>query len=402
MPILAKNLSATGRNPSVTLEVHPLDTSKKPYTLDQFNAYTFSSSILIPVDTFSFTYKLPIDPRRNQPAALPQEGDTVQLSVANTPISTGYIDVVEIVTNESGTVVTISGRDIIGVLEDNEAVNSDSGALWGNHERIDSVVGKLTEGTRLAGKDFEVRGIDGTTQSLFATFPGESKLAALQRFLYPINALAWTTGDGTLVLGRPSFSTPALGTIGIQMLNGPRGGNVLDMRVRRASGQIANAVLPIWSGMESVQNIVGKQNLVLNAADGPSRLYKAGHKILRAAITSAPDAADRKDGLAEAVRLVAEGANYLQNTAARIIAAENIGELTVSCLVVGHINENGDPFIADQTYRVMHDAAGLDKTLYLQGVTYQLSEDGGQTTSLEFCNLNTIVAGSSAPGAPSL
>lgn len=400
MPRLAKNLSETGRNPSVKLEVHPLDTSKRPYTLDQFNAYTFSSSILIPVDTFSFTFKLPIDPRRNKPADLPQEGDTVQLSVANVPISTGYIDAVEIVTNESGTAVTIVGRDILGVLEDNDAVNSETGALWGNHENIDNVVTRLTDGTRLSGKNYELRGIERTTQSLFATFPGESKLASLQRFLYPINALAWTTGDGTLILGRPSFSAGSLGTIGIQMLSGPRGSNVLDMRIRRASGQIANAVLPIWSGMESVQDLVGKQNIVFNAAEGPSRLHKGGHKILRAAVTSAPDAADRKDGLAEAVRLVAEGANYLQNTAARIIAAENVSELTVSALVVGHINENGDPFVADQIYRVMHDAAGLDKNLYLQGVTYQLNEDGGQTTALEFINLNTIVAGSTAPGVP--
>jgi len=83
----------------------------------------------------------------------------------------------------------------------------------------------------------------------------------------------------------------------------------------------------------------------------------------------------------------------MQQLAVRELARENTKELIVSFAVPGHLNEAGNPIAPDQCYDIVWDAANLDKRMYLYGVNYKLSDDGGQTTMLEFCNLDTIVGG---------
>jgi len=393
---LTKKLDSDGRLAPVKLEVFPLDATGfnrgRPFTIERFTSYSFSSSILVPVDTFSFSFR-PEPPTQADRSTfydrIVREGDTVQLTVDGEAIATGYIDARDTDTDvDTGVTLQLQGRDLMGFLEDNDAVNPDATILWANTANINDVLPALLRNTRIRG--FETRNIDRNVKSLFATNPGESKLAALQRFLDPLNAIAWMTGGGKLVCGKPSFDGASQGTLGVRSFD--RVSNVLKMRAHRASGQIPNAVLSIWTGNETVQTVISKKQMKLNAADGPSRLYKAGHRIYRTLATSAPDANDTKSGLTEVQRLISQGANYLDSLAAREIARENINELIVTCTVVGHLNANGDPFAPDQCYDIVHDADGIDEKMYLFGVEYGLSEDSGQVTHLSFCRLNTIVA----------
>ncbi len=327
------------------------------------------------------------------------EGDIVQLTVDGESISTGYVDSTSIDTDDNGSRVSIYGRDLMGMLEDNDAVNPDSSIMWANVATLDEVLPKLLKDTRIRG--FEKRNLD-SVKSLFATNPGESRLAALQRFLDPLNAIAWMSSGGKIVCGKPSFDAGASGSLGIRMIGDRRFSNVLSMRVARASAQIPNAILSIWTGNETTQTVSMKQ-LKQNTAEGPARLYKAGHKIFRTMVTSAPDANDTKSGLTEIQRIISQGAKYLDSLAARELARENIAELIVTAVVPGHLNASGDPYAADQTYNVVHDAAGVEKKMYLSGVEYGLTEDAGQITTLTFINLNTIVAeGPVAPPATSV
>lgn len=394
---LTKKLDKDGRLPPVKLEVYPLDQSGRfnkgnPFTIERFTSYSFSSSILVPVDTFGFAFR-PEPPKREDRSTyydrIVCEGDTVQLTVDGEAIATGYVDARDTETDvDRGITLQMQGRDLMGFLEDNDAVNPDATILWANTANINDVLPTLLKNTRIRG--FELRNIDKNVKSLFATNPGESKLAALQRFLDPLNALAWMTSGGKLVCGKPSFDSASQGTLGVRSFD--RESNVLAFRAHRAAGQIPNAVLSIWTGMESVQTIVSKKQLKLNAAKGPSRLYQAGHRIFRTLATSAPDANDTKQGLAEVQRLISQGANYLDSLAARELARENINELLVTCTVPGHLNAQGDPYVPDQCYDIVHDADGIDEKMYLFAVEYALSEDSGEVTHLSFCKLNTIVA----------
>jgi prophage tail gpP-like protein len=226
---------------------------------------------------------------------------------------------------------------------------------------------------------------------LFATVPGESKLAALQRFLDPLNGLSWMSPTGKIIVGKPSFDLGSVGSLGIRIVGDTRASNVLTMRVHRAAGQIPNGILSVWLGNERIQTI-NKSNVVANGAEGPSRLYKAGHKLYRCITSSAPDASDAQTGLTELARLIATGPNYLAALAAREFARENINELIVTCTVAEHLNANGDPYAVDQCYDIVMDAAGVEKKMYLFACEYTLTEDGSQVTNLSFCNVNTIVA----------
>jgi len=388
----SKRLDRYGRLPSIKLEVTPLQ--GKPFTIERFNSYSFSSNILVPVDAFSFVFKpaLPTS-SANTWDKLIREGDVVQLTVGGEPLSTGFCDTPDINTSNDGSIISVNGRDVIGYLESNDSVNPDSSILWTNFAKIGDVLPKLIENTRIQG--FETRNMPDDVGTYFATTPGESKLASLQRFIDPLNAIVWASPTGKLVCGRPAFSDAPKGTLGMRIMGNVDGrlGNVLNMSIHRASGQIPNAILVVWTGNESNQ-VVNKSSLKLNAAEGPSRLYNAGHKLYRCIPVSAPDANNVQSGLPELSRLVAQGANYFGALAAREFARENVNELVVTCSVLGHINAAGEPYRVDTTYNIVHDAAGLDEKMYLYSVDYELSEDGSQVSHLAFCKLGCIVADS--------
>lgn len=399
---LAKTLDTEGRSPSVKMEVQPIDNVdrggfSKPFTLDGFNSYHFASNILVPVDAFSFVFKPPM-PRNNSETwnKIIRPGDLLQLTINDQPLATGFCTVPEISTDDDGSVIHFEGLDMLGYLESSDAVTPSSNIIYANSAKIEEVIGKLIENTRIDQLGYEIQGVPKDVASLFATQPGESKLASLQRFLDPLNAIAWTSPSGKLVVGRPDFSSDSQGTLGFRVMgDGVRRGNVLNMRIRDQSAQIPNSVIVVWTGNEGLAS-VQKQNERRNSAEGPSRLYKAGHTLYRCLPTSVPDANDVKDGLSELNRLIAQGGDYLGALAAREFARENTNELVVTCSVYGHLNSLGNPFVVNTCYDLVHDAAGLDEKMYLFGVDYELSESGGQITHLSFCKLNTIVASSGA------
>ena len=394
---VVKQLDRNGRLPRMKLEVKPLESSRKPFSMGGFISYGFNSNILIPVDTFTATVRPP-PPKSERETwdRLIKGGDIVQLTINDTTIATGYVGSTDISTDESGSRLTLHGRDMMGMMEDNDAVNPDATILWSNVADIGTVMEALLRNTRIRGYE-TVNMTDDRVKGLFASNPGESKLAALQRFLDPLNAVAWMAPDGTLRVGRPSFDAQSSGTIAMRAGIGPqqrgRGSNFLSMRTVRSEAELPNAVLSIWAGMESVQAAVSTGKLKQNSAEGPASLYRANHKIFRTIVTSAPDANDTKSGLTEVQRIISQGSNYLDSLAARELARENVRELIVTAVAYGHLNADGEPYAPDQIYHVIHDVAGLDKKMYLFGVEYALAEDGGCTTTLSFCNLNTIVAG---------
>lgn len=379
---IQKTLEKTGRLPPVALLITPLDGSKSVF-LDRFLTYKFKSSILIPVDTFEFTIAYPDDVPFYERV---KDGDIVTLTANDFPLATGIIDIPDIETdNQFGERVAIIGRDLMSQFEDQSAVSAQDEPIWSGSYTVGQAVSKLLENTRIRGYRLQ----DAPSGAyLFATQPGESKLSALQRFLEPLNCLSWMDPGGKVVIGRPNMAQKPKGNL--YLVRSERRANVMSMKSIRNATSIANIVLPIWSGQESVQERVAKEQRLYNAASGPSRLRKLGHRVPKTVVVSTPQATSPQD-LSGINDIIVGGANLLQAHAKREIARENHKELIVQAVVPGHYNEMGEPYSVDTVYHIRHDRGSVDENMYLFDVEYMAGEEGIKTV-LTFCRLGTIVS----------
>lgn len=395
---LAKLLAETGRFPPVKLIVKPLESKggvsgqagdsftnrDDTYSLDLFLNYNFSSSILVPVDAFSFSFSAPNSKPIND---IIKAGDLVTLTANDIPICTGIIDQIEVETDmEGGERVSLIGRDLMGQLEDQDAISLDSAMIAGQDISVRSALSYFLNNTRITQAD--ISSAPGGT-SLLATEPGESKLAALQRFMEPLNCVAWMDSSGKIILGKPNMSQEPRGTLGI--LKGKRMSNVLSMKTTRAPTKIANRILVIVTEQESTQNQTPLAQQRVNAAEAPARLFKLGHRLPKAVVIPIPTSSDPQS-LAAAEKLRAGGAAMIDGYAKRELARQNIDELIVQAVVAGHYNEDGEPFVTDTVYQIQYDRDNIDRKMFLYQVDYNLTSENGQTTHLFFCNLGCIVA----------
>ncbi len=387
----AKSLEKSGRLPPVSLILTPLDPARGIVFLDRFLTYEFNSSILVPVDSFQFTFVAPDDER-----AIPQimqEGDIIQLRANDEILSTGIVDSIPTgTTDQDGEIVEIFGRDLMGQLEDNDAVNLDSSPIYASSIPIEEVARRLFENTRI-NPEIINQGVSSKAY-LFATEPSETKLQALQRFLEPLNCLAWMNPSGRMIVGKPDMSQAISGKI--FNIKSQRTSNTVDIKVIRQPTKIPNIVIPIWAGQETVQNRVAKESAVMNARNNPTRLRKFGHRVIKTVVVSTPEG-DTAQDLAEINRLQAAGQNLLQAYAKRDLARANINEQIVQAVMPGHFNEFGLPYRIDTTYRIQYEKGGVDEVMYLYECKYTMSEQQGPRTLLSFCPLGSIVADVEAP-----
>lgn len=385
---IQKTLELTGRLPPVSIVVTPIETARQAFKLDRFLSYRFSSSILIPVDTFNFSFSAPdLDPFYS----ICKDGDIVTLFGNDVPLSTGIIDTVDTETDEQfGEKVELTGRDLMSQLEDQDAISIQDTPIWANSAPISQGIGLLLSNTRVNG--FRLQDAPGGSY-LFASEPGESKLAALQRFLEPLNCIPFMDPNGRLVIGRPSMSQPPVSTLFV--LRDQRRSNCTSIKVVRSATSLPNIIVPIWTGQELVTDRTTIGQRVYNAAEGPTRLRQAGHRVPKTVVVSTPQAASAQD-LADVNRFKAASGNLLQAHAKREIARANQKELIVQIVVPGHYNENGDPYKVDTVYKIQYDRALIDENMYLYQVEYT-GDNSGQRTSLYFCRLGTIVSDVRAP-----
>lgn len=387
---LQKQLNEAGRLPPVQLVVKPLDGSPQ-ISLTQFLSYNFNSNLMVPVDSWSFNFAAPDD--KSPFTDRVKEGDICLLIANSETVATGLIDMIEVETDgDFGEKISVTGRDLMGQLEDQDAISFDSRPMWSNNYTVKQAAEALFHNTRIAG--LELRDAPARAY-LFATEPSEKKLSALQRFLEPLNCVAWMGPSGKMIIGRPNMSQKPLGTLILSRAR--RTSNVLSMRATRSATQIGNIIVPIWSGQETVIDRVTPEGVLFNAAAGPARLRKLGHRVPKTVVVSSPQGASPQELSGINALAVAGGSNILQAYAKRQIARENQKELIVQAVVPGHFNDIGTPFQVDQVYKIEYDRAGVDEAMYLFSVDWQASEESGQKTVLTFCRLGTIVSDVRAP-----
>lgn len=385
---LKEIVEKTGRLPKVEMMLTPIDT-RKPVVIDRFLSYSFASSILVPVDTLSFTAAVP-DSETPFPEQV-KEGDLISLFGNDIQLSTGIVDTTVLeVSGQSGETASVTGRDLMGQLESQSAVNERQEPIWADQYTIEQVLQAIVKQTRIP-KTFIYRNISRKPW-LFATEPGESKLSALLRYLTPLNALAWSAPDGKIIVGKPSMAKE--NADGVIICSRSRGfSNVLDIKATRNAAIIPTSILPIWAGQESVQNRVSAQQSLLNNDASVTRLRNLKHFCPKTIVVSIPSGASAQD-LSEVTRIQVQGggSNLLQAYAKQAMARENMHALIVEAVVPGHFNESGKPYVVDQVYDIEFDRGNVFERMYLYEVNYSLTPENGEMTRLLFCRLGTIVA----------
>lgn len=357
-------------------------------TLTNFISYKFSTSLLTPVDSFEFTFVAPDDP-------LPfssyfNGGDIVQLYANDIVLSTGIIDrIVVDVDADYGEKITIQGRDFMGQLEDQDAVNLNSSMVYGNRMTIQQVFQYLAKNTRI--QYFQNRNCP-TGPYLFATAAGESKLSALMRFMEPLNVIAWMAPDGGLIVGKPNMAQSP-GTKKATLNKAKRDSNVMNMRATFSEATIPNIIIPVWTEQVGVIKRVAPEQLLRNAASGPAQLLALGHFLPKTVVVSNPDGNSPQD-LSQANQFIATpgGANILQAYAKREIARQNTNEQIVEAIMPGHLDGDGMPFLPDNTWNIDFDRAGIAQKMFCFSADYEMNVEKGQTTVLKHCKLGSIVA----------
>jgi hypothetical protein len=380
---IGKSLAAFGRLPGVALEVAPIS-GAKPFRIDRFLSYRFASSMLIPSDSFSFVFA---SPGTTSPLNYyVGEGDLIRLIAGDEEIAQGIIDSAEIETDESGERITLVGRDLIGQLEDQNAVTVENVQIFAESVSVKQAMTILLDGTRGASQTLKLQDAPGGNW-LLATSPGESKLSALQRFLEPLNCLIWTNYDA-IVVGKPNFAQAPSGMLICSKEQ--RLSNVLSMRTRRAASRIPTSVAVLWTEVQAGEFAIPESQIFENPEPDVQRLKKQGHILQKTVTISHPNGASATS-MADVNTLNYFGANNLLSGYAKsVIAKANIDALQVSCVVPGHFSENGTPYVADTVWNVRHERGDVDEKLYCYNVEWILEETRVYSI-LHFCRLGTIV-----------
>ena len=407
---LLEYIKRYGKVPGISLSIFALEDLSTERKFDHFISYKFSSSVLVPVDSFSCeVYYKKLSGFRK-----PREGDIFVLRANNIPIATGIVDQLDMDTEASGgTKLSITGRDLLGQWEDQDSVSADSKIIYGNKYTVSQIVRALAQNTRINPDRLVQR--NGPKQPyLAASQPGESKLSTMQRFCEALDIYFWTLGDGTLVVGRPGMYGPRMGRYFCK--SSSRESNVLAMRSTRASTQIPNILLPIWNGQENVQSILAiPQSVLINDAEGPARLLKYSHRTPKAIVVSTPEGSSPQDLADIDALLVAKqnvefitnedgkqvpkapltragASTILQAYAKREMARANLKELKVQVNVPGHYNDRAEPLQVDQVYRIQYEEDDIDEDMYLYEVEHTLDDKGGPQSKLFFCRQKALVS----------
>lgn len=394
---LLNQLKENGRLPPIKLMIVPLDSSRSVLTLDDFTSYNFQNSIIVPVDTFSFTFVRPTLKDGKSFLDFVNEGDVAVLKCKTTAgdrtISTGIVDVIDIETTEGGELITVQGRDFLSQLEDQTCVNLNTNPLPFGTYNASQVLNYLAGNTR--ANHYAYPNYNPSKSAYFACEPGETKLSALLRYCEPLNILAWSAPDGTLNLGKPNMQENARTTLILDRVN--RFSNVMGMKATRASTSIPNVILPLWSGQEYVQARIAKGTAFTNQAEGPKRLAQRAHIVLRAIVNSIPTGGDSvaQSDLQTLKEAAAANSTFMEAIAKREVARENMKELDVQVIVSGHYDDNLDPFVADTCHFINYSGAKVFEKMYCYSVVYEMSPDNGPRTRLNFCKLGSIVADNS-------
>lgn len=364
-----------------------LDGGDGPQSIRTFTSYSFDKNILVPASPFRFTAP-GVD--KDKRLAI-RSSDLVELFVVSldgvkNQISTGIIDQTDthIIPNSVDYVLT--GRDMMGQLVDNAAVDANNRIVYTKQIRIDDILKYLVKNTRVPQGILTQQIPNG--QFLFQTNPGETRINALQRYLEFANCLIWCAPNGQLILGKPNFTNSISGKL-IMSSTDPVNNNCVEARVQRNTN---TAIRQIVTQVQSASQVGAAPFTVNNSDADMSQVVDAlaGRSVFRLF--------NYGDGNESVNQIVGvgngNGSPYELGNALslREIARENMKILDIEVVIEGHANEFGQAYNIDQMYNVQIDDENVQEDMYVYACKYDLTEQHGRLTTLKLCRQGTIVA----------
>ncbi len=126
-----------------------------------------------------------------------EEGAQCQVTLGGVPLITGYVDAVRRSLSAEAHSISIRGRDKAADLVDCSAINAPGS--WSN-QRLEAIAREIA---KPFGVSIDVKVDTGKPFTKFALQPGETAWAAIERMARYRGVIAWSAGDGTIVLGNP-------------------------------------------------------------------------------------------------------------------------------------------------------------------------------------------------------
>jgi prophage tail gpP-like protein len=323
-----------------------------------------------------------------------RSGDVVRLYVENDNnktaiVGVGFIDETDTHITPGSLDYSITGRDVVSQLVDNDAVDVDAQMVFFERANLNNLVSTLLKGTRMMGSHL-TKQLATNAPLAVQTNPGETKIAVLQRYLTWLNGLVWANNDGQLIVDKPNFAQTPKGSLTLKYSD-PSGNNLIEGRVKRNVNQAIRRIVTVLAGTEGAASLV--KQFTLNNMDQALKPYRGlnvGRSVMRTF-----DYASGSDTLNQGIGL-AKGSYEPQTVgraySAREVAKENMQILDVEAVVQSHFNEFGQLYDVDQVYAVEIEDEKVAEPMYVYSVSYELTMDHGMITRMRLCRLYTICA----------
>jgi prophage tail gpP-like protein len=350
--------------------------------IDTFTSYHFDRNILIPASAFRFTAP-GVDKEKRLSI---RSGDYVFIYGADKTgekqIGTGWIDETDTHITPSKIEYVLTGRDTLGALVDNDAVDADNKIINSAHLSLENILKILLKNTRIP-QGFKTQQLPNGL-FLLQTNPGETKANIMQRYLEFTNCLMWTDSSGQVTIGKPNFAQETSGKLILNKFG--KNNNCLEGRVRRNLNQVIRRIVTQLQSTEQVDptprtlnNNIEEMKLFPGVGRSVFRLFSYG---------SGNDVVNNLSGVAVGGNPWAIGKQLSQ----REIAKDNMKVLDVEIVLQGHINSRGNLYNIDQIYDVLIEDENLYEPMYVYACSYELTLEHGMMTRLRLCKINTIVA----------
>lgn len=358
-------------------------------SLSNFTSYSFDRSILTPAAAFRFTA-----PGVDKKTRLTiRSGDNVRLFCKNNegtlvPIATGIVDETDTHVTAHAVDYVITGRDALSQLVDNATVDSQNNIVNIEQATIRTIVNSVISNTRLNGNNPDFRQTP-EGNFLFNTQPGETKLNSLQRSLDVANCLVWMDPNGRMIVGKPNFTSPVLGSF-IVSYSASQKNNVIEARVRRGANL---AIRQIVYQLQTHDQV--KPGPFTKTSDDKDLKPLIDARVGRSVYNTFTYGGGT-DGINQILFVGNTGLSKPEQVGAemclRTMARENMKIIDVECVVQGHVNGLGQPYNIDQIYDVRIEDEDLNEPMYVYQVSYELTQDHGMMTHLKLCRKGTIVS----------
>jgi len=305
-------------------------------------------------------------------------------------IGTGIIDETDTNVTSSSIEYNLTGRDTLGQMVDNSAIDANNKIINIENVSIIAILDALIANTRIP-KGRKQQGVPNG-KMLFQTNTSETKISALQRYLEFSNCLVWTTPQGQVVIGKPNFHQPAMGSL-YNLQSDPSKNNVIECRVRRNTN---TAIRQIVTQLQSLNQVDAGVYTVRNQDRDVKKVAKSlgGRSVYR--LFNYGQGNDTINQITQVGNSSGSPSQIGQALSLREIARENMKVLEVEAVVRGHFNENGLVYNIDQIYNVQIEADDVSEDMYVHSCSYEMTMDHGMLTRLRLCRLGAICADAAA------